>query len=143
MNQQARRNAEQAAMTFVRCIERYFGEQAPRADQISVEATGGPRGAFEEGRGVACPLTFTLPDGSHMQGGLRVNNAGGNVYDVAAHVGPEEPASFSITLPEPQARPEGLEATCGTLHGYLLRALERQTGERVLKEATKKRGGGK
>ena len=127
------KHSDQAARALCERIARYFDQQEPAEEGIVVTVTAALPGPYQVDFGVECTLTFTLPDHQTLDGCLRVDNTGGNLYAVEGRVN-EAAASFTLSLEEPAlgAQDQYGEELCT----FLSEEVKRQAGELFLRKSS-------
>ncbi|HET6566794.1 MAG TPA: hypothetical protein VFG50_02445 [Rhodothermales bacterium] len=111
-------------------IRRYFDEQAPNEQGISVEVRQGQQQRGPDEREVRRSIQFILPDGALMEGYYRIANVGGNMYSVEACVG-RRCGRFSVSLPDASLAADN--AYGKPVCEFLMEEIKRVAGELYLR----------
>ena len=134
---QRKRHAEQVAKRLSQCLEHFFQEISPRECGIRLELERRGPTRYQEGRGVESALVFHLPGrAAPVDGSVRVDNGGGNVYDVTVALAGGAARTFSVCMPDPSVEAAAVPPSVEGLCHHMLVELEREAGEQQLREAT-------
>lgn len=136
MDDLRKENSGQAATSLCACITQYFHQQVPEEQGIRVhfEADAPQTSQALAGHDCRCALSFALPDGTYVEGELRVENVGGNMYAVEARLSDDRPRTFSICLVT--ASIAACDTSARQVGAFLLDGIKRLIGERWLREAS-------
>lgn len=129
MNSERTARARQALVTVTEYLVSYLRKAVPGADRAGVDIDVGECRTMEAEGAAALSLTFMLPAETMVDGRLRVENYGGNVYYVTI-VLEGEPQRFHVCMPK---GPDHLSPGWSTaMCQYLTTELKRIVGERIL-----------
>lgn len=126
-------NSMTATEAMYERIRRYFDEQAPAEQGISIEIRQGQQQRGPDEREVRRLVQFVLPDGTLVEGYYRIANVGGNMYCVETCVGSRS-GRFSVSLPEASLAADGSYGR--PVCEFLIEELKRVAGEQHLRNCS-------
>lgn len=129
--QSKREHAERAADVLVDSLRRTIAAAAIQGRSIAIDAAavGQEADRVEAERA----LRFDVAGDLVIDGHLRVQNYGGNVYHISTQVADGEEQRWQTCIPELQAAPDTLQKHTGDVSWHVLSEVERAYGEDVIR----------